>query len=193
MMLRSERRVSKIKEVLRNRWTDFTVVLENIHDPHNVSAILRTCDAVGVPRVELLYSDEPFPEIGKKSSSSAYKWVDRRKFRSVDSCMTTLHEDGYVVCATSLDPESRSIYNLDLTRKIAMVFGNEHRGVSDNVARMSDELMKIPMRGMIESLNVSVACGICLFEAFRQRLVRGHHPAQSPEELELHFHEWIKR
>jgi tRNA (guanosine-2'-O-)-methyltransferase len=194
-MQRSERRTARIREVLRNRLTDLTVVIENIHDPHNVSAILRSCDAVGVQRVELLYTSEPFPRIGRKSSSSAGKWVDRRTHRSVDECYTFLRAEGFVVWATSLSERAGSLYDLDLTARVALVFGNEHRGVSADAAQKADGLFKIPMRGMIESLNVSVACAVSLFEALRQRLASGEvaRSGLPQPEQDAMFEDWIKR
>jgi tRNA (guanosine-2'-O-)-methyltransferase len=194
-MPRSERRLWKIRDVLSRRQPGLTVVLENIHDPHNVSAIFRSCDAVGVLGVELLYTVEPFPRIGRKSSSSANKWIQRRNHRSVAGCITTLHEEGFTVLATGMNPRARSIYDLDLTGNVAFIFGNEHRGVSDEAAQLSDACVRIPMVGMIESLNVSVAAAVCLYESLRQRTVRGlmSAPALTDERLEALFQEWISR
>ncbi|HXF99326.1 MAG TPA: RNA methyltransferase, partial [Bacteroidota bacterium] len=151
--------------MLRRRQPDLTVVLENIHDPHNVSAVLRSCDAVGVMQVELLYYIEKFPRIGKKSSSSANKWLERRKHTSVDECYTTLRREGFTIYATRLGADAVSLYDLDLTKKVALVFGNEHRGVSDEAAEKADGNFMIPMVGMIQSLNISVACAVSLYEA----------------------------
>jgi tRNA (guanosine-2'-O-)-methyltransferase len=159
--------------VLEHRQPGLTVVLENLHDPHNVSAVFRTCDAIGILRVELLYTQEKFPRIGKKSSSSANKWVAVRKHRSAESCFTLLRAEGCRILATSVGAGNRSLYELDLTCPTAFVLGNEHRGVSEEAACLADERVSIPMVGMIESLNVSVAAAVCLYEAFRQRLAAG--------------------
>lgn len=169
-MVRSTRRLEKVRTVLSHRQPGLTVVMENIHDPHNVSAIFRSCDAVGVMRVELLYSIEKFPRIGKKSSSSANKWVEKRKHTSVDACFDTLRAEGFRILATRLGSGTNSLYDLDLTGRTAFVLGNEHRGISDEAAEKADECVHIPMMGMIESLNVSVAAAVCLYESFRQRL-----------------------
>ena len=181
--------------VLGKRLPDLTVVLENIHDPHNVSAILRTCDAVGVVRVELLYTCESFPKIGKKSSSSASKWVERRKHASVEECYSLLRGEGYRIIATRVDAEAQTLYESTLTGKVALVLGNEHRGVSEEAARQADSRLSIPMRGMIESLNVSVAAAVLLYEALRQRLARGPIPvpALPPEQYDAMLADWIKR
>jgi tRNA (guanosine-2'-O-)-methyltransferase len=193
-MLRSEQRLRKIRRVLSARRADLTVVLENIHDPHNVSAILRSCDAVGVLRVELLYTIERFPRFGKKSSSSASKWLEHRKHRSVETCYGELRNEGFRILATRMDEHTGLIFDQDLTRPTAFVFGNEHRGVSDEAARMADACIRIPMVGMIASLNVSVAAAVCLYEAFRQRgSVPALPPGLSPESLETLFQEWTRR
>ena len=168
----SERRIARFEYVLKHRQPDLTVVMENIHDPHNVSAMLRSCDAAGVWEAQLLYNIDAFPKIGKKSSASAGKWVERRKFKTVGECYGKLRSEGFRIYATRLDEKAQSLYDFDLTQKVALVFGNEHRGVSDEAAQKADELLQIPMFGMIQSLNVSVACAITLYEALRQRLAK---------------------
>lgn len=194
-MLRSQRRVDKIKRVLAQRQPDLKVVIENIHDPHNVSAILRSCDAVGILQVELLYTLEKFPRIGKKSSSSANKWLERRKHKSVEECYEVLRSEGFNIYATHLGESSVSLYDLDLTKKVALVFGNEHRGVSEEAAAKADANFQIPMLGMIQSLNVSVACAVSLYEVLRQRLATGdlRRPKLSENELTSLYDDWIKR
>jgi tRNA (guanosine-2'-O-)-methyltransferase len=169
--------------------------MENIHDPHNVSAIFRTCDSVGVVGVELLYTIEKFPRIGKKSSSSANKWLTRRKHKSVDACFVQLRKEGFSILATRPDEGSRSVFDLDLTRPTAFVLGNESRGVSDEAAEKADFCVRIPMVGMIESLNVSVAAAVCLYEAYRQRAAGAGYaaPSLSDEDRQAILEEWLKR
>ncbi len=194
-MLRSARRMEKIRQVLEKRQPGLTVVMENIHDPHNVSAVFRTCDAVGVMQVELLYTAEKFPRIGKKSSSSANKWLERRHHHSVDECYRTLRNEGFRIYATHLGSDTVSLYDLDLTQKVALVFGNEHRGVSEEAAAKADGNFLIPMLGMIQSLNVSVAAAVSLYEALRQRLACGmmNRSALTPEEIEAWYEDWVQR
>jgi len=191
----SERRIEKLKAVLRHRQPDLTVVIENVHDPHNVSAMLRSCDAVGVMEVELIYTEEKFPDIGKKSSASAKKWVARRQFDSVTECYATLRKEGFRIYATRLGEGSASLYELDLTKPTALVFGNEHRGVSDEAVKLADGYFQIPMMGMIQSLNVSVACAVCLYEALRQRVAAGLYdkPRLSARELAALLKKWMVR
>ncbi|MDP2886959.1 MAG: RNA methyltransferase [Ignavibacteria bacterium] len=191
----SERRLARLEFVLRHRQPDLTVVMENIHDPHNVSAMLRSCDAAGVWEAQLLYNTDAFPKIGKKSSASAGKWVGRRKFKTVAECYAKLRSEGFRIVATRLDVRAQSLYDVDLTQKVAIVFGNEHRGVSDDAAIAADGLIQIPMFGMIQSLNVSVACAITLYEALRQRLrKRGYGTSKfSKAKFEELTEEWKKK
>lgn len=179
--------------MLRQRQPNLTVVMEDIHDPHNVSAILRSADAVGIPEVQLLYINEQFPKLGKKSSASAVKWVKRRSFISIKECYDQLHEGGFVIYATHLGARSQSLYELDLTKNVALVFGNEHRGVSSEAAKLADENFQIPMVGMIQSLNVSVACAVSLYEAFRQRQAASVKKNFSSQEIKRLYSEWMKK
>jgi tRNA (guanosine-2'-O-)-methyltransferase len=190
--IRSERRTNKIISVIKSRQKSLHVVFENIHDPHNVSAIFRTCDSVGVGKVSLVYNVESFPKIGKKSSASAYKWVEKEKYKSIRDCFEILEKDGFKILVSSISSDSKSIYDLDLTQKTAIVFGNEHRGVSKVAEELADEKFIIPMFGMVQSLNVSVAAAICLYEALRQRMIKGMYDKSefSDEELEMKINEW---
>ncbi len=169
----TDRRLAKIRAVIERRQPDLTVVLENIHDPHNVSAILRTCDAVGIDAVSLLYYIEAFPSVGRKSSASASKWVQREKHTSVAACYTALRARGFKIYTTHIDDTSVSLYDVDLTAPVAIVFGNEHRGVSDDAVKFADGNIVIPQVGMLQSLNVSVSAAVTLYEAFRQRSAVG--------------------
>ncbi len=166
-------RAAKIDFALARRQPTLTVVLENIHDPHNMNAILRSCDAVGVMTVHLLYYIEEFPKLSPVSSSGAYKWIEYERHTSVADCFAKLHEGGFRILATKIDPTASTLYSHDLTQPTALILGNEHRGISDEAAKLADDLIYIPMMGMAESLNVSVATAVALFEAARQRRERG--------------------
>ena len=191
----TEKRRIKFESVLRHRQPDITVVIEDIHDPHNVSAILRSADAVGILQVQLVYTKEKFPKLGRKSSASANKWIARRSFPSIRECYEKLRSEGYLVCATHLGIKSTSLYTLDLTNKVALVFGNEHRGVSKEAAELADMNFQIPMVGMIQSLNVSVACAVSLYEVFRQRVATGRFKKASLSKVEIKrlFDEWTSK
>ncbi len=168
--MRTERRLNRLEQVLRHRQPDLTVGVENVHDPHNVSAVLRSCDAAGVMEVQLVYTDTEFPDIGKKSSASAKKWIELHRFKSIEKCYDKLRQEGFRILATRLQSNALSLYKVDLTQKVAIVVGNEHEGVSLEATERADGMLLIPMYGMIESLNVSVATAVILFEAVRQRI-----------------------
>ncbi|MEJ2504975.1 MAG: RNA methyltransferase [Ignavibacteriaceae bacterium] len=193
--IRTERRTKKIKSVLLTRQDSLKIVLENIYDPHNVSAIFRTCDAAGIPKVTLLYYTEPFPKIGKKSSASAFKWVEKEKFKSVEKCYETLKEKGFKIYASHISDDAKNLYDLELTEKVAIVLGNEHRGISEEAAKLADERFLIPMYGMVQSLNVSVSAAITIYEALRQRREKGMYNSDkiSLEVLEEKINNWSKK
>ncbi len=165
------KRFAKISNVVNKRQKFLTLVLENIHDPHNVSAILRSADAAGVGEIYLIYNTNKFPKIGKVSSASAKKWIDLKKFSNVQDCFSELKKNKFRIYSTYIGNNNpgKSIYSLNLTQRTAIVLGNEHDGVSEEVKNSSDQNFHIPMYGMIQSLNVSVAAAVCLFEAVRQR------------------------
>jgi tRNA (guanosine-2'-O-)-methyltransferase len=193
--LRTEKRIEKIKFVLSKRQPSLHVVIENIHDPHNVSAIFRTCDAAGIPKVSLVYNYEKFPKIGKRSSASAYKWIEREKFKSIEKCYNQLKEENYTIYSSSLNSDSKNLYELDLTKKSVLVFGNEHRGLSIEAQELADDRFYIPMFGMVQSLNVSVSVAISIYEALRQRRITGYFDKSefSSKELKKLLDEWVKK
>jgi len=194
---RTSRRQERVRGVLERRQPDLTLILENVHDPHNISAILRSCDAVGVLRVHAVYSIEAPPQgmFARQTSASAAKWVDVVRHDSMRACVTQLHDAGFQILATALGQDSRPLHDWDLTGSVALVVGNEMRGVSDEALALADGLVEIPMVGMVQSLNVSVASAVCLYEAFRQRLEAGAYGASrlSDEDLALMEQDWLKR
>ena len=194
-MKRTDKRTAKINQVISSRQPSLKLVLENIHDPHNVSAIFRTCDAAGIPKVLLVYNSEPFPRIGKKSSASAFKWVEKEKYKSTELCYKNLHSEGFKIYASSISEKSKNIFDLNFTGKIAIVFGNEHRGLSEEAIDLADEIFFIPMYGMVQSLNVSVSAAITVYEALRQRLKNGMYDKSelSEEEMKRLVEEWSKK
>ena len=191
----TERRKARMEEVLANRQTDLTLVCENIHDRHNVSAIFRSCDAVRIPEVHLFYHIEKFPKIGNKSSSSAKKWIDIHQHCDPDSLKNALKNKGLKIYTTHLSEEAVSIYDVDWTRPSAIILGNEHRGVSPLALEIADQNVYIPMFGMIQSLNVSVAAAVILYEIGRQRILKGCYPNPrlTPDIREDWLNDWLER
>jgi len=193
MRPRTDERKERIRDVLRRRQPDLTLVLNDIHDPHNVSAILRSCDAFGVAGVNLLYRNCVFPHLGKKSSGSAKKWVHIDRHDSPGELAQALRQKGMAIIATACSPTAKPLYQWDFTRPTAIILGNEHGGVDEDLAPFADGELYIPMQGMVQSLNVSVAAAIILYEAFRQRMGKGMYdqPGISEAEREAIFETWI--
>jgi tRNA (guanosine-2'-O-)-methyltransferase len=173
----TERRAGRIQEVLARRQIDLTLVLNNIHDPHNVSAILRSCDAFGIHRVHLLYTDTAFPALGKKSSGSAKKWVETVRHADAATLVAALKGQGYALVATAFSEDALPLPQWNMTGRLAIILGNEHRGVDEALAPHVDGALYIPMQGMVQSLNVSVAAAVILYEGFRQRHAAGCYDA----------------
>jgi tRNA (guanosine-2'-O-)-methyltransferase len=170
----NERR-QKIERVLAYRQNDLTVVLENVFDPHNISAVMRSCDAVGIQEIYVLNTRIPLhKKWGARSSSSAAKWLTVHQFTDPQACMQQLRSGYDRILTTYLSGDAVSLYSLDLTARTALVFGNEHDGVSEAVRVMADGNFIIPQVGMIRSLNISVACAVSLYEGFRQKKAAGH-------------------
>jgi len=156
------------------------IVLENIADAHNAAAVWRSADAFGFQKIYLVFSVEKSfnpKKVGKKSSASANKWLSFKTFKNIDGCYSQLKKEGYKIFATVLDKEAINLQSSNFTRKkIALVLGNEHRGLSDEAIKGADEKVYIPMKGMVQSLNLSVTAGILMYEVERQR----SNPSKSP-------------
>lgn len=188
-------RLQKMLNVLQKRQNDLTVVLENVFDPHNVSAVMRSCDAVGVQEIYVVNTiDPPAKRWGYRSSGSAYKWVTAHQFTNLHECIMALREKYDLILTTHLATDAVSLYELDLTQRMAFVFGNEQNGVSNELRAASDGNFVIPQIGMIPSLNISVACAVTLYEAFRQKQLAGHFTNQklSAEEFQTLKAQWTE-
>lgn len=163
-------RQERIKNVLNYRQPDLTVVLENVHDPHNISAVMRTCDAVGIQELYILNTViARHDKFGKKSSASAAGWLTIHHFDNTETCIKAIRSKYSKIYATHLGEQAHSLYELDLTEPVALVFGNEHAGVTAECLQHCDGNFIIPQVGMVRSLNISVACAVSLYEAYRQR------------------------
>ena len=169
-------RYERLTTVLNKRQPDLTVVLENVFDPHNISAVMRTCDAVGIQDIYILNTKiPPHKKWGAKSSSSAAKWLTIQQFTDAAECFAALRQRFKKIYTTHLSSDAVGLHELNLAEPVALVFGNEHSGVSDEIITMADGNFIIPQVGIIRSLNISVACAVCLYEAFRQKTNAGHY------------------
>lgn len=186
-------RHQRLTSVLNKRQGDITIVLENVFDPHNISAVMRTADAVGVQDIYILNTKIPrHKKWGAKSSSSAAKWLTVHQYENAEECFSSLRDRYSTILTTHLSSDAVGLHEIDFTKSIALVFGNEHSGVSDEIRALADGNFIIPQVGIIQSLNISVACAVTLYEAYRQKSNAGHYNQPSLDDVrycEL-FKEW---
>jgi tRNA (guanosine-2'-O-)-methyltransferase len=186
-------RQQKLLHVLHHRQPNLTVVLENVHDPHNISAVMRTCDAVGIQDIYILNTKIPrHKKFGAKGSSSAAKWLTVHQYENVDECFAELRKQYSTILTTHLSSDAVSLHHINFTTSIALVFGNEHAGVSNEARALADGNFIIPQMGIIQSLNISVACAVSIYEALRQKKAAGHydHAALSPARIDELLTQW---
>jgi len=177
-------RLQRFTEVVKRRQPDFTVILENVHDPHNIAAVLRSCDSVGITEIYVLFTEQGLtPErikMGKRSSAGAKRWVEVNLFDDLQHCFTVVRKKYKRILSAHLDDQAENLFDLELSGPVALLFGNEHDGVSEEANGMADGSFIIPQQGMVQSLNISVACAVTLYEAMRQRLRAGRYGTDTP-------------
>ena len=173
----TQKRLEKITDVAAKRQLDLTIILENVHDTHNIGAVIRSCDSVGISEIFVLHNTpelvRDFLVIGKNSSSGTRKWVDVRFYDDTEACFKEVRSRYDKVFGTHLSKSAVDLYELDLSSSMALVFGNENAGITDQTLAHLDGNFMIPQVGMVQSLNISVACAVTLYEAFRQRKQKG--------------------
>lgn len=189
----TKKRKKRVEDVLSHRQPDLRVVLEDITNTHNASAVVRTCDAAGILYLDIIYSrPEPFP-INESISTKAEKWLQFNHYSSPKECFLFLKEQGFKIASTHLGSYAVPYNSIDYTQPIALVFGNESEGVSEQALNLSDYLIQIPMFGMVQSLNLSVSAGIILYEACQQRIQKGwYDKSRLPEKIFKKFwNNWL--
>lgn len=169
----TSKRVERFKKVVSGRQPDLTVILENVHDMHNIGAVMRTCDSVGIYNLYVLQTDPNVQfsnlSLGKRTSAGTRNWVDVHYYKDRQKCFTEVKKNCKKVFATHLDAQAVALHDMDLTQPIALLFGNEKEGVTKETLELCDGNFIIPQMGFVQSLNISVACAVTLYEAFRQR------------------------
>lgn len=165
-------RFSRIRDVLQKRQPDLTVLMERVNKPHNFSAILRNCDSVGVLKAHAVLPEKGI-DLHHHTAAGTSKWVQVQVHTSVRQAVEDLHGSGFLVLAAHPSDQAIDFREVDLTRPVALMVGAELDGLSKEGLSLADEVVVIPMAGMVKSLNVSVATALLLFEAFRQRQAAG--------------------
>ena len=197
----TKERIDKLRRVAAQRQSGLTVVIEDVFDPHNLGAMARSCDAFGVQQINVIFEEQPAfdpKEVGKNSSTATNKWLDYRIHHGTEAALRALKSEGWHLAATVLDPAAAPIYESDLCHpKLALLFGNEKTGLSAKAIALADRLVTIPMLGIAQSMNVSVAAALALYEVSSQRRARCPELLRAtPEEeartlaylLEMHEH-----
>lgn len=157
-----------LRDRLNRRQPDLTVILDRVHKPHNLAAVVRSADAAGLYELHIV-PGEGGSRISPQTAQGAEKWVRLHRHRRVSQAAGPLRESGCQILATHLDEGAVDFRDVDFTRPTAVIFGAEKRGVSAQALALADRTIRIPMEGLVQSLNISVACALVLFEAQRQR------------------------
>jgi tRNA (guanosine-2'-O-)-methyltransferase len=177
-------RFGKLKQILSRRQPDLTVLAADVHKPHNVSAIVRTCDAVGIHRVHAVSPGGEFHH-HRMATGGSRRWVKLTLHDDFASVAKLLRADGWQLIAAHPHEQACDFRDVDYTRKIAIVLGSELLGLDPKAIDAVDRIVTIPMRGMVESLNVSVAAALILYEAERQRSAAGLYDEARLEQIEF--------
>lgn len=185
-------RFHKIKEVLDRRQPDLTVLMEHVHKGHNFSAVLRTCDAVGIFEAHAVTTGGKRLPRHPNSAGGSKKWVDVSIYDAVKTPAKALKERGFCILAAHLTDRAVDFRQVDWTQPTALLLGQEKWGVSPEAEACCDGEIIVPMAGMVGSLNVSVAAAVILYEAQRQRQAAGLYDTSrlDPEIYRRTLFEW---
>ncbi|MFK8060122.1 MAG: TrmH family RNA methyltransferase [Polaribacter sp.] len=192
----TEKRKTLFKKVLEDRTRHFTVVLEDIYQPHNASAVVRTADIFGIQDVHAI-ENKYTNKVSRHVAKGSQKWITSKRYKSdgdnTKICLDNLHEKGYQIIATTPHNDSCLLQDFDITKKTAFVFGVEAEGVSDYIMENADGFLKIPMVGFTESLNISVAAAIILQDVTTKLRNSDVNWQLSQEEKEILYFNWVKK
>jgi tRNA (guanosine-2'-O-)-methyltransferase len=169
----SPERFARITSMLDRRQPELTVLLERVHKPHNLAAIVRTADAIGVSDVHATWEDKAMRLAGNKSATGSQNWVNVHSHETTADAIQALRDQGMQIIATNLSDTAVDFREVDYTKPTAILLGQEKHGISDEALSLADQDVIIPMVGMCQSLNVSVASALILYEAQRQRAEAG--------------------
>jgi tRNA (guanosine-2'-O-)-methyltransferase len=190
----TDKRITRIEGVLSRRQPDLRVVLEGVTIAHNACAVIRTCDAAGILYLDLISPNPDLLEFNEAITTRTEKWLEIGIHASASECLSSLKERGFAIVATRLSDEAVPYTEVDYGRPLALVFGSESAGISDEALAFADQIIRIPMVGMVQSLNLSVSVAVVLYEAFRQRQALGYFDGHRLEtaEFEALKAKWLK-
>lgn len=196
-MLLTPERINRMRSLLERKQPCLKVLLENVHDSHNISAVMRSADAVGVLDFYYSLEGEKPVKTHRTITQGAHRWLRKERIATDrrTAFLSALREEGYQIVVTTLSSERVDFRSVDYTVPTLLIFGNEKEGVTPEVEAMATRRVIIPMHGMVQSLNVSVAAALILYEAERQRAAAGYYavPRLNEAEREHLLSEWIRR
>jgi len=192
----TDKRKNLFKKVLEDRTRHFAVVLEDIFQPHNASAVVRTADIFGVQDVHVI-ENKYTNRVSRHVAKGSQKWITSKRYKkdgdNTKVCLEHLREQGYQIIATTPHNDSCLLQDFDITKKSAFVFGVEAEGVSDYVKEQADGFLKIPMVGFTESLNISVAAAIILQDVTTKLRNSSVDWQLSKEEKDVLYFNWVRK
>lgn len=165
-------RIARLRAVLDKRQPDLTVITDYVHKGRNLSAIIRTADAVGISDIHCVIGNQEYRSF-RGTTMGSHSWLDVHRYTDLNQPLSELQAGGFQVIAAHLSEQAQDFREIDYTRPTALLLGAEKSGLSDDARMLADVCITIPMVGMVESFNVSVAAGIILCEAQRQRQIAG--------------------
>ncbi|MEQ5138318.1 tRNA (guanosine(18)-2'-O)-methyltransferase TrmH [Providencia alcalifaciens] len=186
----NERRYRRICQMMAMWQPDLTLCLEEIHKPHNVSAIVRSADAVGIHKIHAIWPDQQV-KLSVSSAAGSNSWVKVISHQSTESAITQIKSQGMQILVTNLSDTAVDFREIDYTRPTCIMVGQEKTGISDKALALADQHIIIPMVGMVQSLNVSVASALILYEAQRQRQLAGMYDRENSLLSEQEQQEWL--
>jgi tRNA (guanosine-2'-O-)-methyltransferase len=184
-------RVEKVERVLAGRQADLRIVLEGITNAHNASAVMRTCDAAGVLHLDLIGPNPELLRPNKAISTRADKWLEIGVHPAPAACFAPLKAAGFEIVATHLARDAVPYTSVDFAKPVALVFGSESEGLTEDSLAFADRNIRIPMFGMVQSLNLSVSVAVILYEALRQRAEKGYVAKLTEAELDRLKRRWL--
>ena len=192
----TDKRKNLFKRVIENRTKHFTVVLEDIFQPHNASAVVRTCDIFGIQNIHII-ENKYTNKVSRHVAKGSQKWISSKRYKSDGNntkiCIDNLREKGYQIIATTPHNNSCLLHEFDISKKTAFVFGVESEGVSDDVKEQADGFLKIPMVGFTESLNISVAAAIILQDVTTKLRESTINWQLKDQEKKVLYFDWVKK
>lgn len=193
----TESRWEKIVSTAQQRTRHLTVIVEDIYQPHNASAVLRSCDGFGIQDVHIIENQNKF-EASNQVTIGADQWLTIHRYNkpgtdNTERCFSRLKENGYRIIATTPHKDDANLNELDITKKTALVFGSEIDGISERAVELADGFMKIPMYGFSESFNISVSAAVCLYNLTRRLRAADIPWKLSKNEIEELTLEWLRQ